>query len=70
MQLDLSTLPTGALLPLLILSLVVALVAWRVATPAYKRSASSPMAWAMILLGGVGIFVAIATAVEFWLVRG
>lgn len=69
MTLDLSPIPTWGIPPLLLLALALAGLAWRRGTTEFKRGGSSPLLALIVLAGGCTVAVAIAAAIEFWLVR-
>lgn len=64
-MLDLSFIPTSLLPLLLIAAFVLMGVAWWRGVMAFKQK--HPVNW--IFAGGIAFAVAVATAVEFWLVR-
>lgn len=64
-MLDLSFFPTSLLPLLLIAAFVLMGVAWWRGVRAFKQK--YPVNW--ILAGGIALAIAVATAVEFWLVR-
>ncbi|ABA05150.1 hypothetical protein Nwi_1890 [Nitrobacter winogradskyi Nb-255] len=64
-MLDLSFVPTSSLPLLLISAFILMGVAWRRGVTAFKQK--YPVYW--VLAGGVAFAIAVATAVEFWLVR-
>lgn len=69
MTLDLSPVPTGWLVPLLLLSLGVTLVCIRFATRRYRLHNDLTKIGLLTLIGGAALAVSAAAAIELWLVR-